>query len=300
MRRAAIDLGTHTGRLIIAEVVQGQIKNTILKETRIVGLGENTAQTGVISDLALSRAIKALREFADLIRKNQATLLRAITTNAVRISKNRHDVLELIKAETGLTVELVSGSEEAELGSLGIQSAFGNADFMSFDIGGGSTEFSFVKSQNEIQVESLPIGAVSLTERYIASDPINEHDYTSLTRGIDGIILPALHDKRGFSKLLIGIAGTITNLAAIKHSMAVYDPQLIHKSCLSYSEINDMLVNFRRLDLAERKQIIGLEPERAPYILAGTVLIKNILRVLQLSEVTVSEAGLLEGLVLSG
>ncbi len=299
MIKAGIDLGTHTGRLIIAEVENNAITKILEKKTKIIALGEGASLTGKISDDAIKRAIELFQEFRTLLDKYKVVSLKAVATNAVRIASNREDVVAGIARETGIGIEVISGEQEATLGYLGIRSSFAGINFLSFDIGGGSTEFTLNYNDTLAAHFSLQIGAVSLTEKYCHSDPISDEEFNNLKRAAREPIKAAWpRINRPFDQL-IGVAGTVTNLAAIKLEMVAYCPEKIHTSSLSPLDIDDMISNFRRRTIAQRKEIIGLEPKRAEFILAGTLLVQSIQEAARAREIIVSESDILEGLVLA-
>lgn len=300
-RYAAIDVGTNTVRLLVADVHDPAAYATVFEEQVITRLGERLEQTGTLSPVAVERTLGVLRRFVETARELGAQEIVAVATSAAREAKNPDAFLDRARREIGLDVQVISGEEEAALTAIGASHALGPGytDMLIVDIGGGSTEFiAFEKAKITTHV-SLSIGVVKLTEAYLESDPPAPAELdaaaASIRKRIDQLP-PSLHHPPG--AILVGTAGTPTTLAAIDLGLATYDGTRVTGHRLSRGRIYELLRYLCSLPLAERRQLVGLEPARADVIVAGTVLMGEIMTLFDFDELTVSDGGLREGLLL--
>jgi exopolyphosphatase/guanosine-5'-triphosphate,3'-diphosphate pyrophosphatase len=296
MKRAVIDIGTNSIRLLVAEMQNGKIMSGE-KHVRMVRLGEMVNQAGVIGEAAFGRCMNVLTEFVEIAAIENEGRIKALATSAVRDAKNRNEIVGRIESELPIDVEILSGDEEAEMGYFGVLSSFeAQGVFMMVDIGGGSTEFVIGNRERIYYKKSIDMGAVRMTEQFIKSDPVDSEDSISLKMHIRDIIKSNLSDINIFDKgTLIGIGGTITTLGAIKLNMEKYDREKIHLTSIGKGEIRDIVGELGRIPLESRKSIIGLDSERADIIYAGSVILQEVLNYFACDDIVISDCDNLEG-----
>jgi exopolyphosphatase/guanosine-5'-triphosphate,3'-diphosphate pyrophosphatase len=236
----------------------------------------------------MERTISALKEYLVLINDLQVSRLRIVATSAVREAANAAFFLNYVKETTGLAVEIISGREEARLNYIGACHAVDvEGTGAVLDIGGGSTEFTYLSQNGELYCSSVPLGAVRLTERpRLLSEILNPMRH--ILHHIKSVPHPAL----------IGVGGTITTLAAVDQALCVYDPELIQGYPLSKNSVERIMFSLAVKNSEERKKVPGLQPERADIIVAGTTILWALLTYLQAPLITVSEADMLQGIIL--
>lgn len=285
-RVAAIDIGTNSIRLIVAEVDRGQLR---VLETGLVSarLGEGI-DAGILLPQAMERTIETLHFFLDIVRCLQVDRVVAVATSAVRDAANRKEFLRRVEREAGLTVRVLSGVEEARLSYLGVLAGLpvDRKNTVVLDVGGGSTELIWMAGK-EPDYRSINAGAVRMTE--------GKYDRMEVA----SILEPTLAEMRRYSlQSLIGVGGTITTLAAIAQGLNAYDPGKIHGYSLSLEKVRVILRRLASLNLAGLRQVPGLQPERADIIVAGTLIVELVMEGLRQEFLTVSEAGILHGILL--
>ena len=289
-RLAAIDIGSNSCRLLIADLQGGRIKPvfTALRTSRI---GEGLTGKGILGKGPIERTINVLQEYHKLIKQFNVDRYRVVATSAVREAANAAFFLDQACRSTGMDIEIISGSEEARLNYLGVcHSVFPQGTGLIIDIGGGSTEFTYLPqkgSLDELRCHSIPLGAVRLTEQ---------------PRLLSELLLP-MKDVLDEIKLLpapffIGVGGTITTIAAVCQELELYDPQLVHGYTLSKDDVERIMFFLAAKNNEERKKVPGLQPERADIIVAGVTILWAIMGYLEARTLVVSEADLLYGIVL--
>ncbi len=299
---ASIDIGSNTLRLLIAEkVAKGPITPARV-ERRITRLGEQFLPSKILQVRAMARSIAALREFAGLLAGHGARDYLAGATAVVREARNGAEFLRRVEEAAGISVRVLSGAEEAELALQGAASVIpsGDAPLALFDIGGGSTEVIRQAAGNNRGAESvsLPIGVLHLTETFLRDDPPGIDACNRLARHVRGV-LEAVHFSGSTEGLLwIGTAGTVTTLAAMYLELERYEPVRINGVVLERSWLVDLWNRLATTPMAARRGIVGLEPGREDIILAGALVTVELMDTFRFSQVTVSDAGLLEGLFL--
>lgn len=305
MRVASIDIGTNSIRLLVAELKK-EGDNTILipifRTTKITRLGNQVDNQRIISQSAIERAMDILTEYLTIAKKYNAKEIYSVGTSVLRDAANRDEFIISARDRLGLEVKVISGDEEAYLSFLGVISAFPSVErCVVTDIGGGSTEFIFAEKKNILIKESLDIGSVRLTERYFKHDPPLPQEMELVRKEtidyLQKLPIPFELDERECK--IIGVAGTVTSLAAIAQRLEVYDPEKVHGYKLTKTTIEGILNELVSKPLAERKKIAGLDPARADIIIAGTIITHQILSYFQLNYITVSERDLLDGLILT-
>lgn len=291
-RFAAIDIGTNSVRLLIARLANRQLQAE-LRTLRMCRLGEGMTRGNGLQPQAVARTLQALQEFNSILQARRARLLRAVATSAVREAANAGFFIDQALSETGIAVEVIAGEEEAYLSYTGACTALpGVSRGAVVDIGGGSTEFTWQPGAGQPDhpaSHSIPVGAVRLTEQPM------------LLPGILSRLKPALEELgKAEPGSLIGVGGTITSLAAIDQALAVYDPKRVHGYRLSRNAVERILFLLSAKTNGERQQVPGLQPERADIIVGGATILWAILGFLQAEQITVSEADILDGIILTG
>lgn len=294
-----IDIGTNSIRMLIAEIENRHIiySKKDLETTRI---GEGVDKTNRLSSDAITRSISVLKKFKAEALKEVTEDIKAIATSAVRDAVNRDEFLRAAKDEVDLDIEVISGEKEAELGFIGVVNGIeDNIDnLLVIDIGGGSTEFILGNDQGIKYSRSLNVGAVRMTDKHIANDPITDNEMNNLAEDIRSIISEIFDKINEFGKVqAVGIGGTATSLAAIAQELEIYDRDKVHNYELKVEEIKEMIEKFRSLNNDERKKIKGLQPKRADIILAGSKILYEILTGLGLKTIKISEFDNLEGYI---
>jgi exopolyphosphatase/guanosine-5'-triphosphate,3'-diphosphate pyrophosphatase len=300
-RYAAIDVGTNTIRLLVADAQDTATYRPIFQEQVITRLGERLQKTGVLEAGAVERTIVVLQRFTQTAKKLGAEKVVAVATSAAREAKNQREFLDKVRREAGIELQVASEEVEATLTALGVSHALGPAwsTMLIIDIGGGSTEFIFVEQSKFAGHLSLPIGVVKITEAFLKGDPPPMDELEAASSSLRKTLsrVPASLDipPRG---ALVGTAGTPTTLAAIDLGLATYDAERVTGHRLSRGRIEQLLEHLCSLPLAERRQIVGLEPARADVIIAGILLTREIMMLFGFDELTVSDGGLREGILL--
>ena len=293
---AAIDLGTNTARLLIAS--RGPYRQILLKRT-ITRLGGGFTREHGLSEEAQLRSVTALKEFAQEISRNGVVRLRAVATSAVRDACNGGKFVARVLAETGIALEVIDGTEEADLTLRGVASILDEkeCDLAVFDVGGGSTEYTLASAVQPIFSRSLPIGVVRLTEGKAGVAEMEDKIRRELTILREALAGEGLAER--FSKAtLIGTAGTATTLAAIHMGMEDYDYKRVNNHTMPLAAVEEIFQRLLPLTPAERLQVKGLEPGREDLIIAGTLVVLTTMRLFGFDTFKVSDSGLLEGLIL--
>ncbi len=309
---AAIDIGSHTTRMIIARK-DGNELSPIFNIRRVTRLAQGFQDSNIISDPAQDRNISALNEFTQILRHYEVQRVACGATGVVRRAGNSQAVVRRIKEETGIGVEILSEEKEAFLSAKGMLSFLPKTqmDIVSFDIGGGSTEFLLVtaKDGKPAWSTSVPVGAAIVTERFLSADPPGKGAAAEAASRVAEKVLSAKEEmwatlsKAGIIPLsgnlqVAGTAGTVSTLAAINLKMATYVPYRINGLVLKKGWIADFVRSLAEMTLAERRLIPGLEPGREDIILGGAIIVSEILSAFGAEDLVVTDAGLLEGLLL--
>jgi exopolyphosphatase / guanosine-5'-triphosphate,3'-diphosphate pyrophosphatase len=285
MRVGVVDLGTNSTRLLVAEVDGGHVEE-IERRTDITRLGEGVDERRKLLPLPIARVRNVLSDYRRELDRQGAERVLAIGTSAVRDADNGDAFLGEVEWSYGWKTRQLTGEEEANLTCKGVANGRPLDDTtVIVDIGGGSTELI-----TAARCVSLDIGSVRLTERFLRSDPPTREELEACAAEVRA----ALPDLEPTSA--IGVAGTITSLAALE--LGYYDRDQIHGRRLSRDEVEAQLERLASIPLAERRRLPGLEPERAPVIVAGAVIVDEILKRYELSGLKISERDLLHGAAL--
>ena len=281
MRVAAIDQGTNTTRLLIADVDDGRLEE-VVRRTEITRLGEGVDERHRLLPLPVARVRNCLTEYRREAERFGAERTLLVATSAVRDAENGEAFLGEIEWSYGFATRLLSGDEEAELMLRGVGAIAPGT--LVLDIGGGSTELVTLDSR-----VSLDVGSVRLTERFLHTDPPTYDELEASAEQVRAL-LPQLDAKSA-----IGVAGTITSLAALDLGLDEYDRKRVHGHELSRAGVERQLERLAALPLAERREVPALEPERAPVIVAGAVIAREVLAAYGLDAMRVSENDILDG-----
>jgi exopolyphosphatase/guanosine-5'-triphosphate,3'-diphosphate pyrophosphatase len=298
---AAIDIGTNTLRLLVAETVGPDDYTVLHEEQQITRLGEGLRSTGLLQDAPRRRSLTVLKRFADLARSFKAGEVAAVATSAVREARNGEEFVAEVGREAGLALRVIDGREEARLTLLGVRHGLrpGLPRILVMDIGGGSTEYVLARGEVIEGIVSTGLGVVKLTEQYLVSDPPTVGELRKLEDAV-GTRVDRL--RRELSRLeeaqLVGTAGTVTTLAAIDLALVTYDRGKVHGHRLTRARVRELLDRLAALALRERRQVPGLEPGRADIILAGAAILAVSMERLGYHELRVSNDGLREGILL--
>ncbi len=301
---AALDIGSHTTRMLIARK-NGTELVPVRAERRVTRLAQDFQDAEIITGQAQHRNISALKEYCSILREFQVGSIACGTTGVVRRAKNSGAVLGRIASETGIECKILSEQTEAILSAKGILSALPEigSDLLAFDIGGGSTEFVLTGAETAIWSASLPVGAATLTGAFLEGDPPGREAVDRAGLWVQGEIISAKEQLCGiinfFEKLrLVGTAGTVTTLAAMHIKMERYVPYRVNGVVLTADWLSRTIESLAQMPLARRRLIAGLEPGREDIILGGAVIVSEILSCFGHDSFVVSDAGLLEGLLI--
>jgi exopolyphosphatase/guanosine-5'-triphosphate,3'-diphosphate pyrophosphatase len=300
MRVAVVDIGTNSTRLLVSDV-DGPSVAEVERRTTVTSLGRGVDHTGALCSEAIEDVCGAIAGYKAHYEELGAERVMAVATSAVRDASNGDAFIAELRERFGLNAQLLTGEEEAHLTYLGA-TATRPADepTLVFDIGGGSTEL-IVGSGAAVEFHtSLPAGTVRHSERHLSTDPPNVGELENLATDIRGLVEEATAAHDGARPVrAIGTAGTPTSLAAIDQALERYDPERVHGYRLGLRAIQRMLSRLAAVPLAERLHIPGLHPGRAPTIVAGTVILVQVMRAFGFDEVEVSERDILHGSALS-
>jgi exopolyphosphatase/guanosine-5'-triphosphate,3'-diphosphate pyrophosphatase len=293
MRVATIDLGTNTALLLIVE--SGPRGPAIVaEEAEIVRLGEKVDRTGRLDDAAMARTLAVLERYGERIRKERVDRIAAVGTQTLREVSNGAAFLEKVEAAIGAPLEVIDGKREAELSWGAVAASFSlpsTGRRTVLDIGGGSTELNVGGATLERSV-SVPIGSVRLTERLLKHDPPTEEERGALAAFIDQALLAAPIPEGE----LVGVAGTVTTIAAIALGMTDYDGARVHGVRMARAQIEEIVARLGESPVADRKRTPGLDPRRADVIYAGGVILCRVLARGGQDELLVSDRGIRWGL----
>lgn len=303
-RRAVIDIGTVTARMLVADVTGGSIAEVVRRQA-ITHLGEGWTATGELSEAGIARVADAVRSFADEARVLGADRTLAVATSAARDASNGDAFLDALEA-AGVRPEIISGEREGYLTFLGVAYGFPEDRILMADVGGGSTELVVGSARPSAggcpvsieTIRSVDIGSRRVTELFLRSDPPTAREIDEAAGWIADELRQVFLPLKERPREMVSVAGTATTLAAIDLRMETYDPQRIHGYRVSGSTLLDILEHLALLTEAERRQVAGLEPDRAGVIVGGALILQSVMAHAGLSSTLVSEHDILYGMVL--
>jgi exopolyphosphatase/guanosine-5'-triphosphate,3'-diphosphate pyrophosphatase len=294
-RVAIIDLGSNSARLIVMHIYANGAYNLVYHQKETVRLSESMAATNHIQPQAARRAVETMKIFAHMCRLFNVDKIIAVTTAAVRNAKNGADLLDLVEQETGIRLELISGTTEARIGFIGSVNTLDITDAIIFDLGGGSTELTLVRDAKLQKSISLPFGAVNLTEKFNTRDKVSDKQLEEL-RGYIMKNLSKVPWLEGTPLPLVGIGGTARNVAKMDQKRKNYPFNKVHNYRLGEMSLSDLWRSLVVADYKQRTKFPGLSSERADIIVAGTTIIKCLFDYTRANRLIVSGCGLREGL----
>ncbi|MDI6764080.1 MAG: Ppx/GppA phosphatase family protein [Thermodesulfobacteriota bacterium] len=295
-RVASIDIGTNTILLLIAEVRRGKLKTLFDTET-IVRLGEGVQKNGMLSEGAMQRGFQTLEQYLKQCQEMEVQKTFAIGTSALREAKNSAIFLQRVKEEFDLSIDVISGEEEARLSFLSVVRDLKKSreNLLVVDVGGGSTELILGKGDEIIRWVSLPLGIVRFTERFLISDPVKEDEYRTMVEEIRKQLpnFPIL--KNPIS--MVSIGGTGAALASVEQGLEKFMIERIHRFVLTREALRNQLSLYCSKTIEERKEMRGLPPSRADVILAGGTILYLIMEKFDCSSLMVNGHGVRYGLL---
>ena len=303
---AAIDVGTNSIHMVVVKIQPSIPAFTIIaKEKSTVRLGDRDPETGLLTLEAMARAIAALRRCQEIATRMNAEAIVAVATSAVREAPNGQTFLAQIETELGLTINLISGQEEARRIYLGVLSGMElqNQPHVMIDIGGGSTELILGDGQEPRSLNSIKVGAVRLSVELVKTDPISNSDFAYLQSYVKGMAERAIEEiranlKPGEKPRMIGTSGTIETLAVIhaREKLGIV-PTPLNGYQFSLKDLREIVNRLRKLNYAERSAVPGMSDRRSEIIVAGAVILQETMTLLGIENITICERSLREGVV---
>lgn len=297
-RYAVIDVGTNSVKFNISERRDNGTWRAIVDRAEITRLGEGLEKTGEISSDAMERTVSAICGMAADARDNGVTAIAAVGTMGMRTARNSEQFVDAVQLRCGVRIEVIPGEEEGRLAYLAVKSGLGltEGSLAIFDTGGGSTQFTFGHGSVVEERFSLNVGAVRFAEQFGLGGVVpDEH----LRVALDAIAADLVRiGNRPSPDALVGMGGAITNIAAVKHGLAKYDPDIVQGSAIERAEIERQIELYRSRSVDERRKIVGLQPKRADVILAGACIVETVMDKLRKESLAVSDRALRHGLLI--
>ncbi len=304
-RVAAIDIGTNSVRLLVADVEGASPRDAKIvpvdRRMRITRLGQGVDGSRALAPEAIERTVAVLREYRDALTEHGVTQVRATATSAARDASNRDAFFAAAHDALGITPELLSGEDEAALSFLGATADLdAPSPYLVVDIGGGSTEF-VLGTDAPVGLVSLDMGCVRITEQFLHSDPPAPEELSNAVAVVRDLVaeVPRVIPGALDAVTLVGLAGTVTTVAAVEQGLPEYDPEKIHHFRLTREAAEDVFRTLATENAEQRRHNPGLEPGRVDVIVGGAAVLVGIFRVLGFDDMLVSEADILDGLVRS-
>lgn len=297
MKLATFNVGTNTVLMLVVEFRGDRKLKSILERSRITRLGKGVDRTGQLDPEASRVTLETIAEFAESARAAGAEKIVAVATSALRDAGDGADFIQRVKEKAGVELKVIPGAEEAELSRLAVERSLSlgsDLRLLIADIGGGSTELIRSEPGRDLAGVSLQIGSVRLTERIIQHDPPSKDEIEKLTAVIDEQL-----EQLGWSfhpDVMVGIAGTVTTIAAVALKMRDYDAARVQGHLLSRDEVAAIVRRFGEVTLDERKKISGVLEARADVIFAGSMILERVMQHFNADHVTVSDQGVRWGL----
>jgi exopolyphosphatase / guanosine-5'-triphosphate,3'-diphosphate pyrophosphatase len=299
-RVAAVDIGTNSTRLLVADVENGRIAD-VERDTQVTRLGEGVDERRRLLPVPIARVRNVLTDYRRTLELLGAERTLAIATSAIRDAENGEAFLGEVEWSYGFATRLLSGHDEALMMFRGVTSeqALGEGT-MIVDIGGGSTELVAGDPDGVRWHDSLDVGSVRLTERFLGSDPPSQAELDDCAAAVRTLLAERVPDEiRNATHTAIGVAGTITSLAGLALDLEEYDRERVHGFELSADALSEQLDRLASVPVEERRQMRPLDPARAPVIVAGAVIAREVLAFLGLDKLRISERDILDGAALA-
>lgn len=306
MRKAAIDIGTVTCRLLVADVGAGGTVDEVRRETVICNLGIGVDETGRLAPESIERVGTAIEGFVSAMRELQPKgagpmPVKVVATSASRDADNADDFKARL-ARAGLELDIIPGEREAALSFAGASSAFPGERVVVVDVGGGSTEIIAGQAGGTPDhARSFNVGCRRVTERFLHDDPPSSESLAQACAWIRSELeayLGELHASGLLEARMVAVAGTATSIVSMREEMVEYDSSRVHCAVVARSDVDAALARLSRMTCDERRHVIGLDPGRAPVIVAGLLIIEQIMDLMGAEAFTVSECDILHGIIL--
>ncbi|MFZ0794742.1 MAG: hypothetical protein WAM65_13285 [Candidatus Korobacteraceae bacterium] len=293
-----IDVGTNSVKFNISERRDDGTWRTLVDRAEITRLGEALDKTGEISSDAMERTVTAIAAMAAEAKANGVAAIAAVGTMGMRTARNSQQFIDAVEQRCGIRIEIIPGEEEGRLAYLAVKSGLGlvEGSLAVFDTGGGSTQFTFGRGSVVAERFSLNVGAVRYTEQFSLGGVVSTEQLSAALAAIAADL--SRLDNELSPDVLVGMGGAITNIAAVKHQLAQYNPTIIQGSVLERAEIERQIELYRTKSLDDRRTIVGLQPKRADVILAGACIVKTVMDKLKKDTLSVSDRGLRHGLLI--
>lgn len=304
-RYAAIDIGTVTCRMLVADIDEEGLLRELDREYAITNLGEGVDASGVLKPEAMSRVLDVVARYQEVLsdfeRSGRPVRVTAVATSAARDARNAGE-FERLLAERGIELSVIPGAREAALSFAGASCDFLGERLLVVDIGGGSTEVVAGRAGGDpVRARSFDIGCRRVTEKFLASDPPSDCELECARQWTREGMRPFFEELRAsgfFLDRLVAVAGTATTVVAVRERMRVYDTARVHKALVTRTDLDAVSERLQSVALSERERIVGLDPGRAPVIVAGMVILQTVLDLAGVDSFTVSESDILHGIVL--
>jgi len=297
-RFAVVDVGTNSIKFHVGERQAGRGWSRVVDRAEVTQLGEGLREGGDISPAALERAITAISGMVEEARRLGVRGVVGVATAGVRMAANSSDVVERIRERTGLELTTISGDDESRLAYVAATGSLATNDGSraTFDTGGGSTQLTFGHGNEVDDRFSVNVGAVRFTEAFELAKVVED---ARLQDAKDAIATDLGRlDGRARPDALVGLGGALTNMAAVRHGLATYDPDVVHGTVMDRAEIDRQVELYRSRDAEARRSIVGLQPKRAEVILAGALIVRTVMDKLGSDALTVSDRGLRHGVLI--
>jgi exopolyphosphatase/guanosine-5'-triphosphate,3'-diphosphate pyrophosphatase len=298
---ASIDIGSNTILLLVAQIDNNNKIEPIHQDSKTPRLAADLKKTGVISEKSLKRAIKDINSFKKKAREIGVEEIYAVATQAIRSAGNKSEIVSRIKDQTGIKVEVISGKREAELTYLGAITGISglNPNRIMVDIGGGSTELVMANKEDIKRAVSLKIGAVEITEKFGTNRKTSARTVKKVSDEISQYFADKLHGFSASDFDLIGTGGTISTYKLLDAKHSEYDPEKIHGKALKLDRLESLIYDLAPMKLSDRKGVITFEPSRAEVIIAGGLILRNLLEFFGKISLKVSTRNLRWGFLIS-
>ena len=296
MRLCSIDIGTNSTVLTIAEIIEDDVSE-LYAESQATRLGRNIVRTGYIDRQAARRTMETISDYKVKAKEYSVDDIIVRATSALRRAVDSRKFISDVKRESGLDIEIIEGEDEAKLIHLATTREFSSykGNFLTVDVGGGSTEIICDSDEDVLFAKSLDIGAVGLSERFVKGDMISREGEDKAISYIEGSLSTV--PNPGEDLLAVGTGGTFTTLQSVNLKMESYTPEIIHRSVMSYNQVESVYCLLKSVNLTERKNLKGLPEERADIIPIGSLIVLGIMKKFGLQEINISDRGLRWGMI---
>lgn len=297
MRYAVVDVGTNSVKFVVGEKSADGGWTPVVDRAEVTRLGEGLADGGELRSEPMERTIAAIAAMAEQARRDGVREIAAVGTAGLRIAANSAAFVEAVRVRTGVEIEVISGEEESRLAYLAVTAGLdvSAGTQVVFDTGGGSSQFTFGHDGQVDERFSVDVGAVRFTERFALDGPVGREVVGDAQAAMAADLVRL--DGRRVPDAMIGIGGAVTNIAAVMHGLTTYDPDVVRGTVLDRAEIDRQIELYRTRTAQERREIVGLQPDRAGVILAGACVVRTVLGCLGRDSLRVSDRGLRHGVL---